>query len=103
MAAQSIHDVVNQSLSVGDHSPSDASATQNNNYISGGEEGEVQGAGRRNDGTSSLTIHSPYGSEVSNGIATTNGLVKVSIRNLCLHSWASNCSRAPVPSPPILM
>ena len=42
MAEQSVHDVVNQEQSVGDLSPSDASATKTDHQTVGGEGGEDQ-------------------------------------------------------------
>lgn len=44
MAEQIVHDVVDQSQSVGDISPSDALATKHNHQASGGEGGEGAGA-----------------------------------------------------------
>lgn len=40
MATENVHDVVNQTQSVGDLSPSDALATTQNQHITGGEEKE---------------------------------------------------------------
>jgi hypothetical protein len=51
MAEQSVHDVVNQEQSVGDLSPSDASATKTNHQITGGEGGDGQAAGKNGLGS----------------------------------------------------
>ena len=79
MAEQSVHDVVNQEQSVGDLSPSDASATKTNHQTTGGGEGEDQAAGmngfrsqpKPNSGTSEST-----GLELGDDVVT-NGLSEV--------------------------
>jgi hypothetical protein len=78
MAEQSVHDVVNQEQSVGDLSPSDASATKTNHQATGGEGGEDQAAGvngfasqqRPSSGTSESTRLDFGHGVIPNGLAS---------------------------------
>jgi len=77
MAELSVHDVVNQEQSVGDLSPSDASATKTNHQITGGEGGDGQAAGKIGLGSQPLPRS---GTSESTGLGpgrgvVTNGLV----------------------------
>jgi|SRR5947209_3173999 len=83
MAEQSVHDVVNQNQSVGDLSPSDASASQTNHQVTrGGERGD-QAADK--NGFESQPQPSTGASEADGlklgGDVVTNGLS---------HVWPSN-------------
>jgi hypothetical protein len=77
MAEQSVHDVVNQAQSVGDLSPSDASATKTNHQITGGEGGEGQAAGENGVGNQPQPRSGTFESTglESGRDVVTNGLV----------------------------
>lgn len=79
MAEQSAHDVVNQNQSVGDLSPSDASASQTNHQVTGGGEGGDQAADK--NGFESQPQPSTGASEANGlklgGDVVTNGLSHV--------------------------
>jgi hypothetical protein len=78
MAEQSVHDVVNQEQSVGDLSPSDASATKTNHQATGVEGGEDQAAGENGFASQQLPTSGTSESSrlkfshgvVSNGLAS---------------------------------
>ena len=72
MAEQSAHDVVNQNQSVGDLSPSDASASQTNHQVTGGGEGGDQAAdknGQPSTGASEANGLKLGGDVVTNGLS----------------------------------
>ena len=79
MAEQSVHDVVNQNQSVGDLSPSDASASQTNHQVTRGGERGGQAAGK--NGFESQPQPSTGASEANRlklgGDIVTNGLSHV--------------------------
>jgi hypothetical protein len=79
MAEQSVHDVVNQKQSVGDLSPSGASASQTNHQVTGAGEGGDQAADK--NGFESQPQPSTGASEANGlklgGDVVTNGLSHV--------------------------
>lgn len=73
MAEQSVHDVVNQEQSVGDLSPSDASANQTNYKVTAGEGDEDQFSVREENGSqpqSSEVLAESTAHELENGVFT---------------------------------
>ena len=80
MAEQSVHDVVNQEQSVGDLSPSDASATKTNHHTAGVERVEDQAAAtndfgihpQRSTGTSGNTQYELGDDVVLNSLSEVN-------------------------------
>jgi hypothetical protein len=85
MAEQSVHDVVNQNQSVGDLSPSDASASQTNHQLTRGREGGDQAADK--NGFESQPQPSTGASEANRlklgGDIVTNGLSHVCPSSAC--------------------
>jgi hypothetical protein len=80
MATESAHDVVNQTQSVGDFSPSDAPATQNH-LIAGGEEKE--GLIPKQDGDNEQAAHSLQTDETNSSAYSQNALSSVSSPSEC--------------------
>jgi hypothetical protein len=80
MATESAHDVVNQTQSVGDFSPSDAPATQNH-LIAGGEEKE--GLIPKQDGDNEQVAHALQIDETNSSAYLQNALSSVSSPSEC--------------------
>ena len=76
MATESVHDVVIQTQSVGDLSPSDAPATTKIDHIAGGEEKE--GLVPKQDGDCEQTIHGLATDETNSSAYSHNALSSVS-------------------------
>ena len=81
MAEQSIHDVVNQEQSVGDHSPSDVSATKTNHQASGGEGEEDQAAEKNGFGSQT---HPGTGTFETKEIELGSDIVSNGLPEVCL-------------------
>lgn len=84
MATENVHDVVNQTQSVGDLSPSDALATTQNQHITGGEENE--GLVPKQDGDDEQATHALPIDDTNSSAYSQNALSSV--------SWSEKCPRS---------
>lgn len=76
MATESVHDVVNQTQSVGDLSPSDVLATTQNQHFTGGEEKE--GLVPKQDGDNEQTTNALPIDDTNSSAYSQNALSSVS-------------------------
>ena len=76
MATESVHDVVNQTQSVGDLSPSDVLATTQNQHFTGGEEKE--GLVLKQDGDHEQATHALPIDDTNSSAYSQNALSSVS-------------------------
>jgi hypothetical protein len=84
MATENVHDVVNQTQSVGDLSPSDALATTQNQHITGGEEKE--GLVPKQDGDHERATYALPIDDTNSSAYSQNALSSV--------SWPEKCPRS---------